>query len=176
MIFFTDNYQDRSTNDGYQFEFFCRRCGNGYSSSFQHSATGFGGRMLRLGGDLVGGNLGEKAAQLGWDAEWMRDGTRGSTRDKALAKAVDEMKPYFHQCHRCGQWVCEQVCWNDQRGLCATCAPKLDQEIAGLQAGDLLVKLGGARRAQAPLVVPADLLAYPLAAAVALMEVRLHLV
>jgi len=32
MIFFTDNYQDRSTNDGYQFEFFCRRCGNGYSS------------------------------------------------------------------------------------------------------------------------------------------------
>ena len=116
MIFFTDNYQDRSTNDGYQFEFFCRRCGNGYSSSFQHSATGFGGRMLRLGGDLVGGNLGEKAAQLGWDAEWMRDGNRGSTRDKALAKAVDEMKPYFHQCHRCGQWVCEQVCWNDAAG------------------------------------------------------------
>jgi hypothetical protein len=22
MIFFTDNYQDRSTNDGYQFEFY----------------------------------------------------------------------------------------------------------------------------------------------------------
>jgi hypothetical protein len=134
MIFFTDNYQDRSTNDGYQFEFFCRRCGNGYSSSFQHSATGFGGRMLRLGGDLIGGQVGERAAQLGWDAEWMRDGNRGSTRDKALAKAVDEMKPYFHQCHRCGQWVCEQVCWNDQRGLCTTCAPKLDQEIAGMQA------------------------------------------
>jgi hypothetical protein len=51
MIFFTDNYQDRSTNDGYQFEFYCRRCGNGYTSSFQHSVTGFGGRMLRLGGD-----------------------------------------------------------------------------------------------------------------------------
>jgi hypothetical protein len=46
MIFFTDNYQDRSTNDGYQFEFYCRRCGNGYTSSFQHSATGFGGRTL----------------------------------------------------------------------------------------------------------------------------------
>ena len=28
MIFFTGNYQDRSTNDGYQFEFYCRRCGN----------------------------------------------------------------------------------------------------------------------------------------------------
>ncbi|HEV2536940.1 MAG TPA: hypothetical protein VGU21_05460, partial [Streptosporangiaceae bacterium] len=110
MIFFTDNYQDRSTSDGYQFEFFCRRCGNGYSSSFQHSVTGFGGRLLRLGGDLVGGAVGEKAQQLGWDAEWMRDGARGSTRDKALTHAVEEMKPFFHQCHRCGQWVCEQVC------------------------------------------------------------------
>jgi len=24
-IFFTDNYQDRGTREGYQFEFFCRR-------------------------------------------------------------------------------------------------------------------------------------------------------
>jgi hypothetical protein len=134
MIFFTDNYQDRSTDDGYQFEFYCRHCGNGYSSTFQHSVTGFGGRMLRLGGDMVGGVVGERASQLGWDAEFMRSTVRGSTRDKALAKAVEEMKPYFHQCNRCGQWVCGQVCWNDERGLCVTCAPKLSQEIAGMQA------------------------------------------
>jgi hypothetical protein len=134
MVFFTDNYQDRSTNDGYQFEFYCKRCGNGYSSSFQHSLTGFGGRLLRLGGDMIGGNIGETARTLGWDAEWTRDGVRGSTRDKALAKAVEEMKPYFHQCHRCGQWACGQICWNDERGMCVTCAPKLDQEIAGMQA------------------------------------------
>src|ERR1700689_286417 len=95
MVFFTDNYQDHSTREGYQFEFYCHRCGNGYSSSFQKSLSGFGGQM------------------------------RG--------KAVGEMKPYFKQCHRCGQWVCGQICWNDQRGLCTTCAPKLDQEIAGMQ-------------------------------------------
>ena len=134
MVFFTDNYQDRSTNDGYQFEFYCKRCGTGYSSSFQHSLTGFGGRLLRLGGDMIGGNIGETARTLGWDAEWTRDGVRGSTRDKALAKAVEEMNPYFHQCHRCGQWACGQICWNDERGMCVTCAPKLDQEIAGMQA------------------------------------------
>ena len=134
MVFFTDNYQDRSSRDGYQFEFYCKRCGNGYSSSFQHSVTGFGGRLLRLGGDMIGGNVGETARTLGWDAEWTRDGVRGSTRDKALAKAVEEMKPYFHQCHRCGQWACGQICWNDERGMCVTCAPKLDQEIAGMQA------------------------------------------
>jgi hypothetical protein len=134
MVFFTDNYQDRSTREGYQFEFFCRRCGNGYSSTFKHSVTGFGGRLLRMGGDLVGGNVGDTARQLGWDAEWTRDGLRGSTRDKALARAVDEMKPHFEQCHRCGQWVCGQICWNGERGMCVTCAPKLGQEIAGMQA------------------------------------------
>jgi DNA-directed RNA polymerase subunit M/transcription elongation factor TFIIS len=134
MVPFTNNYQDRSTREGYQFEFFCMRCGNGYASSFQHSVTGFGGRLLRMGGDLLGGEIGQKASQLGWDAEWMRDGSRGSTRDKALAKAADEMQSHFVQCHRCGQWVCSQICWNAERGLCTTCAPKLDQEIAGMQA------------------------------------------
>ena len=134
MVFFTDNYSDRSSDDGYQFEFYCRRCGNGYMSPFQHSVTGFGGRMLRLGGDMIGGAVGEKASRLGWDAEFMRDTVRGSTRDKALKKAVDDMQPYFKQCHRCGQWVCDQVCWNNERGLCTTCAPRLDQEIAGMQA------------------------------------------
>jgi hypothetical protein len=96
--------------------------------------TGFGGRLLQLGGDLVGGAVGERAADVGWAAEWMRAGVRGSTRDKALAQAVDEMKPYFHQCQRCGQWVCAEVCWNTERGLCVSCAPKLAEEIAGLQA------------------------------------------
>jgi len=134
MVFFTDNYEDRSTREGYQFEFYCKRCGNGYQSSFQKSLFGFGGQMLRMGGDLIGGTLGEKASQVGWDSQWTSDGTRGTGRDKALAKAVDEMKPYFKQCNRCGQWVCGQVCWNNERGLCVQCAPKLDQEIAGMQA------------------------------------------
>jgi len=134
MVPFTDNYRDQSTREGYQFEFYCERCGNGYASSFQHSVTGFGGRLLSMGGDLIGGSIGEKASQLGWDAEWLRDGTRGSTRDKQLAKAVAEVQQYFDQCHRCGQWVCDRICWNAERGLCTTCAPKLDQEIAGMQA------------------------------------------
>src|SRR5208282_1492318 len=46
----------------------------------------------------------------------------------------------------------------------------------GLQAGYLLGQLGGAGRAQAPFGVPADLPAHPLPAAVALVEVRLHLI
>ena len=136
MVYFTDNYTDRSTENGYQFEFHCERCGNGYTSSFQHSVAGFGGKLLQMGGDLLGGQVGSKASQLGWDAQWMRGygSERGSTRDKMLAKAVEEVSPQFTQCHRCGQWVCNQICWNSERGMCTTCAPKLDQEIAGMQA------------------------------------------
>ena len=29
------------------------------------------------------------------------------------------MKPFFHECHRRGQWVCEQVGWNAPAGACA---------------------------------------------------------
>jgi hypothetical protein len=80
MVPFTNNYTDMSTREGYQFEFHCMRCGNGYASTFQHSVTGFGGRLLRIGGDLLGGDVGQKAAEVGWDAEWMRDGLRGRPR------------------------------------------------------------------------------------------------
>ena len=44
MVGFTDNYQDRSTQEGYQFEFFCERCGNGYKSEFKASMLGMGGK------------------------------------------------------------------------------------------------------------------------------------
>ena len=136
MIPFTNNYQDHSTDEGYQFEFFCERCGNGYSSTFKHSVVGFGGRIASIGGGLLGGDVGSRVENAGFTAQWLRSGDRSSTRDKQLNAAVEEMKPYFQQCHRCGQWVCKQICWNAERGLCVQCAPKLDQEVAALQASN----------------------------------------
>jgi len=52
---FTDNYEDLSTDRGFQFKFFCERCGNGYMSSFQHNASGVAGDVLRAAGGLFGG-------------------------------------------------------------------------------------------------------------------------
>lgn len=34
-VFFTDNYADRSSDDGYQFDFYCAHCVNGYTSFMQ---------------------------------------------------------------------------------------------------------------------------------------------
>ncbi len=130
MIPFTDNYRDHSTDTGYQFEFVCERCGNGYTSSFQRSVMGFGSRLARGLGSVTGGVLG----QIGYAGEEMRDTVRGPERDKALRKAVEEMRPNFVQCGRCGDWVCKEVCWNREAGLCANCAPKVEHEIGAIQS------------------------------------------
>jgi hypothetical protein len=65
MIEFTNNYQDHSTQDGYQFEFMCMRCGNGYESPFQRSVGGIG-RMMAIGGGLLGGVVGDRVEEVGW--------------------------------------------------------------------------------------------------------------
>ena len=47
MIQFVNNYDDLSTDKGYQFKFHCDKCGNGYMSRYQPSLTGTGGSLLR---------------------------------------------------------------------------------------------------------------------------------
>ena len=129
-IAFTRNYTDHSNDTGYQFEFHCDKCGSGYRSSFQASALGVGAKFAKGLGSLFGGNM-WAAGQAG---EYMKDGLRGSAWDAAYQKAVEEIKPKFHQCHRCGRWVCPEVCWNEPRQMCLDCAPDLAQEAASAQA------------------------------------------
>jgi len=40
LIQFTRNHTDHSTDKGYQFEFCCDRCGNGYKSEFSRPRSG----------------------------------------------------------------------------------------------------------------------------------------
>lgn len=40
---FTGNYQDLSTDRGYQFKLYCEKCGNGYMSTFKSSKLGLAG-------------------------------------------------------------------------------------------------------------------------------------
>jgi hypothetical protein len=45
-------------------------------------------------------------------------------RSSASERAVEEAKGHFRQCLRCGKWVCPDVCWNSEAGLCEECAPR----------------------------------------------------
>jgi hypothetical protein len=128
---FTRNYRDHSNDTGYQFEFFCDKCGNGFRSSFQTSALGVGSKIARGLGALLGGN---RVWAAGVAAGHMKDGLRGKAWDGAFQKAIEEIRPRFHQCTRCGHWVCPEACWNEERQLCEGCAPNLAEEAAHHQA------------------------------------------
>lgn len=127
---FTDNYSDLSTNRGFQFRFCCRKCGNGYMSTFQSNALGTAASAVQAASALFGGLLG-RASQ---SADALQNVLAGPQKDAALRKAVEEISPLFKQCSRCGSWVCEPMCWNKSTGLCESCAPDMDEEIAAAQA------------------------------------------
>ncbi|GMA23528.1 hypothetical protein GCM10025864_12870 [Luteimicrobium album] len=129
---FTDNYNDLSNSNGYQFEFRCERCGNGYRSAFQPDKAMTGRGLLRSLGDMVGGPLRDIGNAA--DDFVLNRGTNSSAKDRALAKAVAEISPEFTQCKACGDWVCRDACWNEPVGQCVRCAPPLHDELAKLQA------------------------------------------
>jgi membrane protease subunit (stomatin/prohibitin family) len=130
MIKFTANYDDLSTDRGYQFKFHCDKCGNGYMSRFQPSLTGTAGGLLRAAGDLFGGVF----SSAGNSAYEIQRATGGKAHDSALEKAVEEGKGYFKQCTRCGKWVCPEVCWNAKAGLCEECAPDFEEDFSASRA------------------------------------------
>lgn len=127
---FTRNYNDLSTNQGFQFEFTCDRCGCGYRTSFKPSVVGTVSGILDTASGLLGG-LFNSAANV---SERVRSASWRQARDKALNEATEEIKPEFIQCPRCNSWVCRSNCWNNKKGLCKGCAPDLGVEMAAAQS------------------------------------------
>lgn len=125
LIQFVHNYEDLSTDTGFQFEFFCDRCGSGYQTEFQGTPAGTVNDLLETAGNLFGGvfsaaaEIGERARSVGWK----------KMHDAEFRKAVEAAKPNFHQCNRCGHWV-DTICWNQAQKLCKDCVPDLESEIS----------------------------------------------
>ena len=136
-IEFTRNYSDHCTDQGFQFEFICNRCGNGYRSSFQPWAMGTVSGVLDAASSLFGGVFGQ-AANMG---ERVRSATWQQARDKAFIDAAVAIKPNFIQCPRCSTWVCRKNCWNTARNLCKNCAPDLTAEISAQQSSKAVEKI-----------------------------------
>ncbi|MBN2148469.1 MAG: zinc ribbon domain-containing protein [Anaerolineales bacterium] len=129
-IEFTSNYNDLSTDEGFQFEFVCDRCGSGYRTHFQPSIIGKVSGALNVADNLIGGlfskarDVSESVRSAGWER----------AHDEAFLKAVEEIRPDFVQCPRCSNWVCRKSCWNTKKGLCKECAPDLGVEMAAAQS------------------------------------------
>lgn len=143
---FTRNYQDNSTEAGFQFTFYCDNCNDGFKSSFIESETykrGFGLRKLSQGANVIGSLLGGKLGDLGWAAqrggdilserfqerspEWQKE------HENAFARAQNEAQQHFHRCHGCNHYVCDD-CFNEDEGLCIDCAPRQEIYVAKARA------------------------------------------
>ena len=130
LIRFTANFDDLSTDKGFQFRFRCDKCGNGYQSRFQTYTVGLISDMLRTAGNIFGGGW----SSAGSGAYEIQRAVGGQAHDEAFAEAVEEAKQHFHQCTRCGKWVCPEICWNAAAALCEGCAPNYEEEFASNHA------------------------------------------
>ncbi len=143
---FTRNYEDNSTEAGFQFTFYCDCCGDGYKSSFVESETYKRGKSLRVlsqGAGVVGGLFGGALNNLGWSVqrggdvlserfegqspEWQKE------HEKAFERTQNEVQQHFHRCHSCRKWVCDSD-FNEDEGLCVECAPRQEVFVAKARA------------------------------------------
>jgi hypothetical protein len=143
---FTRNYQDNSTEAGFQFTFYCDICSDGHRSSFIESETYRKGKFFRMAGQgasilgsLVGGdigNLGQHANRAsnvlgerfeGRSPEWLKE------HENAFSRAQNEAREHFHRCPSCNSYVCGH-CWNEDEGLCVSCAPRQEVYVAQARA------------------------------------------
>lgn len=131
IVPFTDNFSDLSNTEGYQFEFRCERCGNGYRSPFVPDIKEKGRGLLRAANNMLGGSL-DKLTDAA--DNMLNRQTNSKAKDKALANAVEAVKEEFEQCRGCGNWVCKPVCWNGEIGQCVSCSPFVAEEISRAQA------------------------------------------
>jgi len=129
-IKFNGNFNDLSTETGFQFEFKCSCCESSFRSKFQTYTTGSVTGILNTASNLFGGIF-SQVSSVGEDiksATWQKD------HDKAFVTATEEISPLFIQCPRCKGWVCREKCWSLKKGLCKKCAPDLGVEMAAAQA------------------------------------------
>ena len=126
---FSKNYNDLSTNRGFQFEFFCDRCSNGFRTQFKSFNLGALSGAMETASSFLG-FLG-KAADV---SERISSASHERAHDEAFLEAAKELRPEFMQCPRCSQWVCKKSCWNNKKGLCKECAPDLGVEMSAAQS------------------------------------------
>ena len=142
MKAFTRNYDDHSTDAGFQFTFYCDQCGNGFKSSFIESTTyqqNQNRQGLTRGAGLLGNLLGGRGSDLGWAMEragdLMQDRFGGQSpqwqreHEAAFNQAQNEARAHFRKCPACQKWVCSD-CYNEEEGLCVDCAPRQDVYVA----------------------------------------------
>lgn len=91
MIAFNNNYDDLSTDAGFQFSFKCESCGEGYKTTFIESKTYRKGRLFRGLGSIAG-SAGSIIGQSGL-------GYMVSSGSQTMSEKFQGMSPEWHKEH-----------------------------------------------------------------------------
>jgi rRNA maturation endonuclease Nob1 len=137
QIWFSNNSRDlsnsRGEDAGFEFEFYCQRCGDTWRSGFENYTLGRASGWLHRASNMAS----SVTSNIGWDVANTVDGlaTTGwhKARDNAFQRAIGRADEHFHRCARCTEHVCDN-CWNADRGLCRICAPDLQSEVEQARA------------------------------------------
>jgi hypothetical protein len=117
-IEFADNIEDLSSVTDYVFNFLCNRCKNGYQSNPVPTNLGMAGSVLKVATGLF-----NKHAATGVSGGKVQKLLSGPSWERALADAANKTRPCFIHCAQCDTWVCRDMCWNPDEGVCKSCAP-----------------------------------------------------
>jgi hypothetical protein len=132
-IKFSKNFKDLSissgANAGFQFEFYCERCGDAWRAEFTAYRGGQASSWLGKAAGIFGGVLGNVESA----AEGLAQAGYGKAHDEAFAHAIAQATDHFHRCARCMEYACD-TCWNTAKGLCRNCAPDAEVEIDAARA------------------------------------------
>jgi hypothetical protein len=136
-LWFTQNHRDLSQgygdDAGFDFEFYCERCGDTWRSGYELYTMGRASGWLRRASNMAGGI----ASNVGFDVANAAEGLANTgwhkARDAAFQRAITKAAGHFHRCGRCHNHTCDQ-CFNVDRGLCLNCAPDLQAEVEEARA------------------------------------------
>lgn len=136
-MWFSQNNRDLSNqygdDAGFEFEFYCQRCGDTWRSGFENYSLGRASGWLRRASNMASNVV----SNVGWDVANTVDGLADAgwhkARDAAFQRAIGKAQAHFHRCARCSERVCGN-CFNADRGLCLDCAPDVQAEVEQARA------------------------------------------
>lgn len=137
QLWFTQNSRDLSNaygdDAGFEFEFYCQRCGDTWRSGFENYTLGRASGWLRRASSMAS----NVTSNVGWDVAntvgGLADAGWHKARDAAFQRAISKADGHFNRCAKCTQHVCEK-CWNAERGMCRNCAPDVQAEVEQARA------------------------------------------
>lgn len=164
LVRWTKKMDDLSDEQGFQFRFYCDRCGEPQESERVESKMGKASFWLTLMGQTVG-MFYYPLRRVSSTATRINRSFSPEAKQNAYEKATEEVKARMKRCGRCTHWVCDN-CWAEQMSLCLDCAAKAGMVMPSAGYGGMSPQMGMPMQGMGQQMM-APQFAAPMAAAVA---------